>query len=110
MQAAGLTIPSGQATSNAANLAQSEVIALVAPIGWTAGIPLIFLLSPDGTNFYPLSDWQSDRIFTIPIAPGTWMPIRTDTFPRDVWLKLQAGPPNAPVIQPTNQVFTLVTT
>jgi len=109
MATAALTIPAGQSVSNATSLASSEVTALIAPPGWTQGIRLAFLLSPDNTSFYPMSELDSDLIFTIPVVPGSWMPVASTLFPKNVWLKIQAGDPSAPVTQTSNQVFTLVT-
>lgn len=110
MATATLTIPANQSQSNAVSIASVDVVALIAPAGWTAGVRLTFLLSTDATNFYPLSDVSSELYHSIPVAPGSWMPIGSSTFPKNISLKLQSGYPNAPVRQPTDQVFTLVTT
>ena len=105
---ATFTIANGANTSNQVFIGDSELVGLLMdPSAWTTA-KISFLVSLDGTNFYPMYDGMGELIqlgVTTALAAATYIAIGEETnvkfehFRGVQWLQLQSGVPGTTVNQ-----------
>lgn len=104
-----VTIANGASLSDAADLDQYTLAAVVLPGTWTAA-GLTFQVTYDGTNYFDLSDYFDGEVTvssTIAVASKA-ISLRPSQFLRVAGVKVRSGTSGTPVNQGGARILTLV--
>jgi hypothetical protein len=103
-----VVIAAGQAISAALDTSDHMVARVLLPPAWNTGAfgVITFLLSPDNTNYYDLYDYSGQPV-QITMVPGACMllPELSGVKGSNLYIKIRAGMPNAPVTQVQDRMF-----
>lgn len=101
-----VTIASGQALSDAANVQGRDVVGIVMPAGWDAAA-LTLRASADGQNFADVFNIAGTEV-SYTVAAGRYIPIEAGTLSGMQSLILRSGTTATPVNQTANRVIGVV--
>jgi hypothetical protein len=105
-QAKTVTIPAGQAVSNAADLTAGSLAMIIAPDAWTSA-NVSLLVSSDNNYFADLFDLDGTEVLRA-MGPGRALLIPPALTQGALYLKLRSGPRANPVPQDADRTFTLL--
>jgi hypothetical protein len=100
----GPVFPAGAAVSTTVSLGPATPFIIISPENW-AFANLSFLVSPDGTYFYPL--YINGTLWQVACPPESALML-TMTWPKGIFVKFLSGTVDDPVIQPEECVFRIV--
>ena len=101
-----VTIPAGQAVSNAADLTGGSLAMIIAPNDWTPA-NVSFQVSSDNNYFADLFDDGGGQVLRA-MGANRAVLIPPALTQAALYLKLRSGPRENPVLQDADRTFTLV--
>lgn len=105
LQTAPAAIANGNSQSDVINVAPLVPVGIILPAAWTAA-SLTFLVSVDGTTFYPLQDMSGE--VSVTVTAGQYVALDPAIFIGIISMKLRSGTAAVPVNQGADRAFTLV--
>jgi hypothetical protein len=103
-----VVIAAGQAISAALDTSGFVPLRVLMPAGWNTGAfgVITFLLSPDDINYYDLYDYSGQPVqMTMVSGACMLLPELAGTKGSDLYIKIRAGMPKAPVTQVQDRTF-----
>ncbi|MCL8385564.1 hypothetical protein [Xanthobacter aminoxidans] len=105
LQTAAAVIANGASQSDVINVAPLVPVGIILPALWTTAA-LTFLVSVDGTTFYPLQDMSGE--VSVTVGAGQYAALDPAIFIGIISMKLRSGTAALPVNQGADRAFTLV--